>query len=310
MAARRRTTARTAVAPRASRRARPRAARAVGTLDPRSASRCCCSRSAVTPPRARPRSSPCRRSTSAAARRRSARRSADALAAEVGKSLLRVDGDTLERRIGSIPTVRAFRFDRAFPHTLRIVVKPEVPRPRLCARADQAYLVAASGRVIRPLAPPAPLRPAAAVGDEGRARRGRAGAAAAPAAAAPRGARAAARRLAPVRSPLGARRCARADAGARQRPRATARRHRRPAAEARDRAPDPACRRSPQRRRRATSTSASPSVPCSPSTLKSEVEVEIETGRGSNVLALTAQETPRTLRSKEALDQPQPCTRA
>jgi cell division septal protein FtsQ len=76
-----------------------------------------------------------------------------ALAAEVGKSLLRVDGDTLERRLGSIPTVHAFRFDRAFPHTLRIVVKPEVPLLVL-RQADQAYLVAASGRVIRPLAHP------------------------------------------------------------------------------------------------------------------------------------------------------------
>ena len=76
-----------------------------------------------------------------------------ALATEVGKSLLRVDGDTLGRRLGPIPTVRAFRFDRAFPHTLRIAVKPEVPLLVL-RQADQAYLVAASGRVIRPLAHP------------------------------------------------------------------------------------------------------------------------------------------------------------
>jgi len=76
-----------------------------------------------------------------------------ALAGEVGKSLLRVDGDTLERRLGPISTVRGFRFDRAFPHTLRVVVKPEVPLLVL-RQADEAYLVAASGRVIRPLAHP------------------------------------------------------------------------------------------------------------------------------------------------------------
>jgi cell division septal protein FtsQ len=76
-----------------------------------------------------------------------------ALAGEVGKSLLRVDGDTLERRLGPISTVRGFRFDRAFPHTLRVVVQPEVPLLVL-RQADEAYLVAASGRVIRPLAHP------------------------------------------------------------------------------------------------------------------------------------------------------------
>jgi cell division septal protein FtsQ len=76
-----------------------------------------------------------------------------ALAGEVGKSLLRVDADTLERRLGPISTVRGFRFDRAFPHTLRVVVKPEVPLLVL-RQADEAYLVAASGRVIRPLAHP------------------------------------------------------------------------------------------------------------------------------------------------------------
>jgi cell division septal protein FtsQ len=76
-----------------------------------------------------------------------------ALAGEVGQSLLRVDGDTIERRLGPIPTVHAFHFDRAFPHTLRVVVQPEVPLLVL-RQADKAFLVAASGRVIRPLAHP------------------------------------------------------------------------------------------------------------------------------------------------------------
>ncbi len=76
-----------------------------------------------------------------------------ALGDEVGKSLLRVDGDTLQRQLDPIPTVRAFRYDRAFPHTLRVVIRPEVPLLVL-RQGDQAYLVAASGRVVRALAHP------------------------------------------------------------------------------------------------------------------------------------------------------------
>lgn len=76
-----------------------------------------------------------------------------ALAGEVGRSLVRVDADALDRQLGPIPTVHAFTFDRAFPHTLRVVVQPEVPLLVL-RQADKAYLVAASGRVIRPLARP------------------------------------------------------------------------------------------------------------------------------------------------------------
>jgi cell division septal protein FtsQ len=76
-----------------------------------------------------------------------------ALAGELGRSLLRVDGGTLERRIAPIPSVRAFRYDRGFPHTLRVVVKPEVPLLVL-RQGPNAYLVAATGRVVRPLAHP------------------------------------------------------------------------------------------------------------------------------------------------------------
>jgi cell division protein FtsQ len=76
-----------------------------------------------------------------------------ALAAEFGKSLLRVDGTDLERRLASLPDVHSFRYDRAFPHTLRIVVRPE--RAVLVARrGHDAFLVAASGRVLRPLTHP------------------------------------------------------------------------------------------------------------------------------------------------------------
>lgn len=76
-----------------------------------------------------------------------------ALGDEVGRSLLRVDGAALDARLSRIPALRSFGFDRSFPHTLRVVVQPE--RPLLVVRqADRAYLVSASGKVVRALARP------------------------------------------------------------------------------------------------------------------------------------------------------------
>lgn len=73
-----------------------------------------------------------------------------ALAAERGESLLRVDGAALTRRLDAIPEVRGFTFDRAFPHTLRVTVRRELPVlvVRRVPGAD-AFLVAASGKVLR-----------------------------------------------------------------------------------------------------------------------------------------------------------------
>jgi len=76
-----------------------------------------------------------------------------ALADEVGQSLMKIDGNSLDRRIAPLPGVRAFKYDRAFPNTLRIVLRPEQPVLVLRSGAD-AYLVSATGRVIRPLAHP------------------------------------------------------------------------------------------------------------------------------------------------------------
>jgi len=76
-----------------------------------------------------------------------------ALAGELGVSLLKVDSAGLDRRIAPLPGVRSFTYDRAFPNTLRLVVRPEEP-VLVLRRAADAYLVAASGRVIRPLARP------------------------------------------------------------------------------------------------------------------------------------------------------------
>jgi cell division protein FtsQ len=78
-----------------------------------------------------------------------------ALADEVGTSLLRLSSGSVASRLDPIPGVRSFTYDRAFPHTLRVVVRREVPVlvvRRVPGRA--AFLVAASGRVIRPLPHP------------------------------------------------------------------------------------------------------------------------------------------------------------
>lgn len=76
-----------------------------------------------------------------------------ALAGEMGRSLMKIDGTGLGRRIAPLPGVRSFEYDRAFPNTLRIVLRPEVPVLVLRSGPD-AYLVASSGRVIRRLTQP------------------------------------------------------------------------------------------------------------------------------------------------------------
>jgi cell division protein FtsQ len=90
-----------------------------------------------------------------------------------GDSLLRVDLDSVDDRLAAIPSVREARFDRAFPHTLRVTVAAERPVAVL-RRGDEAWLVSASGRVIRRLPNPglsslpriwAPITVAAADGD-------------------------------------------------------------------------------------------------------------------------------------------------
>ena len=67
-----------------------------------------------------------------------------------GKSLLALDLPHLQARVERVPSVAAVRFDRGFPHTLRVVVVPE--RPVAVLRQGRlSWLVAASGRVIKPL---------------------------------------------------------------------------------------------------------------------------------------------------------------
>ncbi len=70
-----------------------------------------------------------------------------ALAPLLGTSLLGLDGGALERRVESLPTVLGVRYDRAFPHTLRVEIVSERPVAVLRLGND-AWLVSARGRVV------------------------------------------------------------------------------------------------------------------------------------------------------------------
>jgi cell division protein FtsQ len=80
-----------------------------------------------------------------------------ALAPALGESLLGIDLDELARRAETLPMVAGVAFDRAFPHTLEIVVVPEVPVAVL-RQGSSSWLAAAGGRVVAELEPGA--RPA------------------------------------------------------------------------------------------------------------------------------------------------------
>lgn len=68
-----------------------------------------------------------------------------ALAPLRGTSLLALDGTALERRLEALPTVVSAAYDRAFPHTLRVVVVPERPVAVL-RQGSKAWLISARGR--------------------------------------------------------------------------------------------------------------------------------------------------------------------
>jgi cell division protein FtsQ len=76
-----------------------------------------------------------------------------ALEGEVGRSLLVVDRDTLAEKLSALPDVLDFTYDRDFPNTLRVTVRREQPVVVLRQGAD-AYLVAATGRVLKGLPHP------------------------------------------------------------------------------------------------------------------------------------------------------------
>jgi cell division protein FtsQ len=70
-----------------------------------------------------------------------------ALAPVRSESLLELDLDDLARRAEALPMVAGVAFDRAFPHTLRVVVRPEIPVAVL-RQGSASWLASAHGRVI------------------------------------------------------------------------------------------------------------------------------------------------------------------
>jgi cell division protein FtsQ len=73
-----------------------------------------------------------------------------ALAPLVGTSLLALNGRSLERRVRALPTIVSATYDRAFPHTLRVTIVPELPVAVL-HRGRGTWLLSARGRVIAPI---------------------------------------------------------------------------------------------------------------------------------------------------------------
>jgi len=67
-----------------------------------------------------------------------------------GRSLVGLNKNEVEQAILAIPEVETAQVDRAFPNTLRIVVVRERPIAVL-RRGREAWVIAASGRVVRPL---------------------------------------------------------------------------------------------------------------------------------------------------------------
>ena len=69
------------------------------------------------------------------------------LRATAGASLLKFDVDAAQQTVQALPTVASVRFDRAFPHTLRVIVVPE-RAVAVVRQGASSYLVAESGRVM------------------------------------------------------------------------------------------------------------------------------------------------------------------
>jgi cell division septal protein FtsQ len=64
-----------------------------------------------------------------------------------GRSLIGLDGAAVGQRVDGLAAVRTSVVDRAFPHTLRVNVVPELPVAVL-RRGAESWLVSARGRVI------------------------------------------------------------------------------------------------------------------------------------------------------------------
>jgi cell division septal protein FtsQ len=73
-----------------------------------------------------------------------------ALAPIQGTSLVSLDAAAIDRRLEELPDVRLVSYDRAFPHTAKIVVSAERPVAVL-RKGSQAWLVTDRGRVLEQL---------------------------------------------------------------------------------------------------------------------------------------------------------------
>jgi len=81
----------------------------------------------------------------------------DALTPLEGRSLVGFRRAVFDRRIATLPDVVGATYDRAFPHTLRVFVRPETALLVL-RRGDESWLVSTRARVLLPL--PKGARPA------------------------------------------------------------------------------------------------------------------------------------------------------
>ncbi len=66
-----------------------------------------------------------------------------------GTSLVALDGNAVVRRLEALPSVQSVTYDRAFPHTLRLLVVPEQP-VAVVNQASNLWIVSVRGRVIGP----------------------------------------------------------------------------------------------------------------------------------------------------------------
>jgi cell division protein FtsQ len=73
-----------------------------------------------------------------------------AVRGDLGTSLLRLDLDRVREEVAAVPTVARATLDRAFPHTLRIVVVPEQP-VAVVRQGAASWLVSARGRIMASL---------------------------------------------------------------------------------------------------------------------------------------------------------------
>ena len=75
-----------------------------------------------------------------------------ALAPIEGTSLLALHGSAVEQRLALLTNVASVSYDRDFPHTLRVLVRPEEPAA-IARRGANAWLVSTSAKVIATVPP-------------------------------------------------------------------------------------------------------------------------------------------------------------